>query len=166
MAYSKISLTEFARAFSSEPTELLNEWFGDPKTREFLRTWEIIHNTKFKPTDKEGLNLAKWVVQIQPLGISFLKSRDIEYFAHPDIFTDFACYVSPIFKLYLIKAQAFGNVPDLHEITDKLLTGMKQSKETKRKLKAHVKGARGRSTKELTDFDKKIIQALNFNPKE
>ena len=84
-------------------------------TIEFLGLWEQLNNPDFKPIEFEGfkneaganaftLSPKKWIVSTNAIGI---RSKSGRYgggtFAHKDIAFEFASWVSPEFKLYVIK---------------------------------------------------------------
>lgn len=84
-------------------------------TIEFLGLWEKLNNSNFKPIEFEGfknesgknsfvLTPQKWTNKTEAIG---LFSKSGRYgggtFAHKDIAFEFASWLSPEFKLYLIK---------------------------------------------------------------
>lgn len=108
-----ISLTDMVKRFGDE--QVLYGWLRNRNTVEFLGFWEQIHNPKFKPIEFErfmreaGLNRfslspGKWVEATGAIG---LYSKAGRYgggtFAHRDIAFEFGSWLSPEFKLYLIK---------------------------------------------------------------
>jgi hypothetical protein len=108
-----ISLTDMSKKFGTD--ELIYSWMRNRNTLEFLGIWEQIHNTDFKGGEFEtfkkeaGLNSfhltpRKWVEATNAMGII---SKSGRYgggtFAHKDIAFEFGSWLSPEFKLYLIK---------------------------------------------------------------
>ncbi len=108
-----ICLTDMAKKFGSE--DLIYSWMRNRNTLEFLGIWEQINNPNFKGGEFEtfkkqaGLNSfhltpKKWVDATQAIGI---QSRAGRYgggtYAHKDIAFEFGSWLSPEFKLYLIK---------------------------------------------------------------
>jgi len=109
-----ISLTDMAKS-SNERTEIvLQTWLRNRNTIEFIRLWEELHNPDFNHSrfavisDKIGLNNfylspKKWVEETNAIGIEARPGRYGGTYAHQDIAFEFASWLSPSFKLYLIK---------------------------------------------------------------
>lgn len=108
-----ISLTDMVRKFGDDA--LIYNWMRNRNTVEFLGIWEQIHNPRFKGGEFEtfrmeaGLNSfhltpRKWVEATGAIGI---QSRAGRYgggtYAHKDLAFEFGSWLSPEFKLYLIK---------------------------------------------------------------
>lgn len=82
-------------------------------TIEFLGLWESLHNPNFKPIEfnrfknESGRNSftlspQKWISSTNAIGIISRSGRGGGTFAHKDIAFEFASWISPEFKLYLI----------------------------------------------------------------
>jgi len=111
-----ISLTDIARYKDKERTDyIIQNWMRTRDTIEFLGFWEKINNSSFKPIEFDGLRKqaglnsfsltpTRWILLVNAIGI---KSKSGRYgggtFAHKDIAFEFASWISPEFKLYLIK---------------------------------------------------------------
>jgi hypothetical protein len=108
-----ISLTDMAKKFGDDT--LIYSWMRNRNTLEFIGIWEQIHNPAFKGGEFEtfksqaGLNSfhltpRKWIEATSAIGI---QSRAGRYgggtYAHQDIAFEFGSWLSPEFKLYLIK---------------------------------------------------------------
>lgn len=111
-----ISLTDIARYKDKERTDyLIQNWMRNRDTIEFLGIWERINNPSFKPIEFDGLkNKAglnsfsltpkRWIISVNAIGIITKSGRyGGGTFAHKDIAFEFASWISPEFKLYLIK---------------------------------------------------------------
>ena len=83
-------------------------------TLEFLGLWEQLHNSTFKGVEfdtfrnQAGSNAftmspSKWIDATNAIGIVSKSGRYGGTFAHSDIAFEFASWVSPEFKLYIIK---------------------------------------------------------------
>lgn len=108
-----ISLTDMAKAFGDD--NLIYNWMRNRNTLEFLGLWEVIHNPGFKGLEFEtfktqaGLNSfsmtpKKWIDSTTAIGITSKPGRTRGgTYAHRDIAFEFASWLSPEFKLYLIK---------------------------------------------------------------
>lgn len=108
-----ISLTDMIKTFGDE--NIIYNWLRNRNTIEFLGIWEQLYNPDFKPIEFErfksqaGLNRftlspKKWIEATNAIG---LFSKAGRYgggtYAHKDIAFEFGSWLSPEFKLYLIK---------------------------------------------------------------
>ncbi len=110
-----ISLTDLARFRNTqEPYAIINNWMRTRGTVEFLGLWEELSNAKFKPLEFERfrnesgsnyfvLSPQRWVEATNAIGIMSKSGRYGGTFAHREIAFEFASWLSPSFKLYLIK---------------------------------------------------------------
>lgn len=109
-----ISLTDIAKYKSDEPNDVIRNWLRNKDTIEFLGLWEKMSNPDFKPVEFDGfrneagknafvLSPQKWVSKTDAIGIISKSGRYGGTFAHKDIAFEFASWVSPEFKLYIIK---------------------------------------------------------------
>lgn len=107
-----ISLTDMVRNFGDE--SILYNWLRNRNTIEFLGIWEQIYNPDFKPLEfdrfrsQAGLNSfslspKKWIEATGAIGIYSKAGRYGGTYAHRDIAFEFGSWLSPEFKLYLIK---------------------------------------------------------------
>lgn len=107
-----ISLTDMVRNFGDE--SILYNWLRNRNTIEFLGIWEQIYNPDFKPLEFDrfrsqvGLNSfslspKKWIEATGAVGIYSKAGRGGGTYAHRDIAFEFGSWLSPEFKLYLIK---------------------------------------------------------------
>lgn len=110
-----ISLTDIAKKRTEEnPGYLIQNWMRNRNTVKFLGLWEQMHNPnfnylEFEAIEKEaGLNSfvltpKKWLQSTNSIGITTKQGRYAATYAHKDIAFEFASWVSPEFKLYIIK---------------------------------------------------------------
>lgn len=109
-----ISLTDIAKYKSDEPNDVIRNWLRNRDTIEFLGLWEQLNNPNFKPVEFEGfrnsagtnaftLSPQKWIEATNAVGINSKSGRYGGTFAHSDIALEFASWISPEFKLYIIK---------------------------------------------------------------
>ncbi len=108
-----ISLTDMIRNIENG-TSLIEKWLRNKNTIEFLGVWEEIYNPDFNSTEFEGikneaglnrfvLSVKQWVAKTNSKGIVAKAGRYGGTYAHKDIAFEFASWISPQFKLYLIK---------------------------------------------------------------
>lgn len=110
-----VSLTDIAKYRSSEPRITIHNWLRGRDIVEFLGLWEALHNPNFKRIDfeafKENAGTNAFVFSIkkwnEDLGAIGLLTKSGRYgggiYAHMDIALEFASWLSPEFKLYIIK---------------------------------------------------------------
>ena len=129
-----ISLTDLARyADNEEPRLPIRDWMRNKEVISYLGLWESIHNENFKGGEfatfknEAGSNTfkmspQKWIRETNAIGIISKSGRyDGGTFADPDIAFEFASWLSPEFKLYVIqefqrlkKNEAYQNKIDWH----------------------------------------------------
>lgn len=108
-----ISMTDMVREIENG-SALIEKWLRNKNTIEFLGIWEEIYNPDFNSLEFEvikneaGLNrfilsVKQWVLRTNSKGILAKAGRYGGTYAHKDIAFEFASWVSPYFKLYLIK---------------------------------------------------------------
>ena len=108
-----ISLTDMVRNIENGFV-LIEKWLRNKNTIEFLGIWEELYNEQFdydeynNIMDEAGLNrfamsVKQWVERANAKGIIAKAGRYGGTYAYKDIAFEFASWVSPKFKLYLIK---------------------------------------------------------------
>jgi hypothetical protein len=108
-----ISLTDMVRNIENG-TALIEKWLRNKNTIEFLGIWEEMYNDEFnyeefqRIMNEAGLNrfimsVKQWVDRTNSRGIVAKAGRYGGTYAYKDIAFEFASWVSPQFKLYLIK---------------------------------------------------------------
>lgn len=108
-----ISLTDMVRNMENGPA-LIEKWLRNKNTVEFLGIWEEMYNPDFNSPEFEGikneaglnrfiLSVKQWVEKTNSKGIIAKAGRYGGTYAHKDIAFEFATWVSPQFKLYLLK---------------------------------------------------------------
>lgn len=109
-----ISLTDMVKGFE-DGLVLIEKWLRNKNTIEFIGIWEEINNPVFNSLEFGGikneaglnrftLSFKKWIERTGAIGIMAKTGRyGSGTFAHKDIAFEFASWLSPEFKLYLIK---------------------------------------------------------------
>jgi len=110
-----ISLTDIAKHKNDEsPGDIVKNWMRNRSTIEFIGLWEKFNNPDFKLVEFDQfkneaggnafvLSPQKWIESTNAIGITSKSGRYGGTFAHKDIAFEFASWVSPEFKLYIIK---------------------------------------------------------------
>ncbi len=107
-----LSLTDMLKAKDGD--FFISDWLRNRNTVEFLGIWESINNPDFNYGEfaiiksQAGLNSFKisakeWAQKTNAKGIKATAGRYGGTFAHKDIAFEFGMWISPQFKLYLIK---------------------------------------------------------------
>ena len=107
-----ISLTDMIK--SEEGEDHIRNWMRNKNTIEFLGIWETLNNPDFKGVEfdtflnEAGFNRfnmtpRKWIESTNAIGIVSKAGRNGGTYAYKDIAIEFASWISPVFKLYLIK---------------------------------------------------------------
>jgi len=108
-----ISLTDMVRDIDNGLV-LIEKWLRNKNTIEFLGIWEEIYNPDFNSPEFEGiknqaglnrfaLSVKQWVQKTNSIGIIAKAGRYGGTYAHKDIAFEFASWISPKFKIFLIK---------------------------------------------------------------
>jgi len=106
-----ISLTDMLKAKDGE--FFFYNWLRNRNTIEFLGIWEALHNPDFNSVEFDriktfaGLNnfrlsAKEWMARTHAIGIVSKAGRYGGTYAHKDIAFEFAMWISPEFKVYLI----------------------------------------------------------------
>lgn len=108
-----ISLTDMVRNFDGG-SALIEQWLKNKDTVLFLGVWEQLNNPVFNSIEFEGikneagrnsffLSAKKWIDATGAIGLHAKAGRYGGTYAHRDIAFEFGSWLSPEFKLYLIK---------------------------------------------------------------
>ncbi len=107
-----ISLTDMLKAKDGD--FFISDWLRNRNTIEYLGIWENVYNPDFNYGEfatiksQAGLNSYKlsvkdWVEKTNAIGLKATAGRYGGTYAHPDIAFEFGMWISPKFKIYLIK---------------------------------------------------------------
>jgi len=108
-----ISFTDMVRNIENGFV-LIEKWLRNKNTIEFLGIWEEIYNPNFNSPEFGGiknqaglnrfaLSVKQWVEKTNSIGIVAKAGRYGGTYAHKDIAFEFASWISPKFKIFLIK---------------------------------------------------------------
>ena len=107
-----ISLTDMLKA--KDGNFFISDWLRNRNTVEYLGIWESVYNPSFNYGEfaiiksQAGLNSYKisvkeWVEKTNAIGLKATTGRYGGTYAHPDIAFEFGMWISPQFKIFLIK---------------------------------------------------------------
>ena len=162
-------MTDLARYKDKERTDyIIQNWMRTTNSLLFLGTWEYLNNDNFNSIEFDGfknesgtnafvMTPKKWIKATNAIGIISKQGRyNGGTFAHPDIAFEFASWLSPEFKLYLIKE--FERL--------KLNESYQEKKEwqasrilSKVNYVVHTDAVNSYIVPKLTEFQKKIVYA-------
>ena len=110
-----ISLTDLAKyQNSSDPSFTVKNWLRRINTIDYIGLWEELHNLDFNLVEFDqikteygknsfAMSPTQWIKRTNAVGMVSKGGRySIGTYAHPDIAFEFASWLSPEFKLYLI----------------------------------------------------------------
>lgn len=108
-----ISLTDMVQGFEGG-SALIEQWLRNKDTVLFLGVWEQLNNAAFNSLEFEGignaagrnsfyLSVKKWIEATGAIGLHARAGAHGGTYAHKDIAFEFGSWLSPEFKLYLIK---------------------------------------------------------------
>ena len=128
-----ISLTDLARyADEDDPRYPIQNWMRNKDVISYLGLWESIHNENFKGVEfdtfkneagsnKFKISPQKWIRETNAIGMISKSGNNGGTYARSDIALEFASWLSPEFKLYVIqefqrlkKNEAYQNKIDWH----------------------------------------------------
>lgn len=144
-----ISLTDMVSGFEGG-SSLIEAWLRNKNTIEFIGVWERLNNPNFNSPEFEGIRTqaglnrftisAKlWVQRTNGIGLMAKAGRYGGTFAHKDIAFEFGSWLSPEFKLYLIKE--FQRLKEQEIQADKLEWNIRRSL-TKSQYRIHTDAIR------------------------
>lgn len=165
-----ISITDLAKyANKEDPSGVIRNWMSNKNSFAFYSLWEELHNPDFNSVESHGIKMnevpynrftmtpKRWKKEFNAIGIipSSGKYSNGTY-AHPDIAFEFASWLSPEFKLYLITEferlkvdEAYRNQIQWH--ANRILT--------KANYLVHTDAIKNYIVPELTEHQKKFIYA-------
>jgi len=109
-----ISLTDIAKYKNvNAPADVVKNWLRVRETIQFLGLWEQLKNKNFKLVEFDQfkkdagsnaftLSPKQWIEKTNAIGLKSSSGRYGGTFAHVDIALEFASWISPEFKLYII----------------------------------------------------------------
>lgn len=112
-----ISLTDLAKyANTEDPSGVIRNWMSNRNSFDYYSLWEEINNENFNSVESHRIKINevgynrftmtpnRWKRDFNAIGIIPSSGKYSQgTFAHPDIAFEFASWLSPEFKLYLIK---------------------------------------------------------------
>lgn len=112
-----ISLTDLAKyANPADPSGVIRNWMSNKNSFDFYNLWEELNNENFNSVESHRIKINevgynrftmtpnRWKKEFNSVGIIPSSGKYSKgTFAHPDIAFEFASWLNPEFKMYLIK---------------------------------------------------------------
>ena len=112
-----ISLTDLATYVNpNDPSGVIRNWMSNKNSFAFYSLWEELNNPNFNSVESHGIKINevpynrftmtpnRWKKDFNAIGIVPSSGKYSKgTYAHPDIAFEFASWLSPEFKMYLIK---------------------------------------------------------------
>jgi hypothetical protein len=107
-----ISLTDMIKAKDGD--FFISDWLRNRNTLEFLSVWEQLYNPDFNYGEFDGIknqsglnsfkiSVKEWSAKTNAIGVVAKAGRYGGTYAHKDIAFEFGSWISPVFKLHLIR---------------------------------------------------------------
>lgn len=164
-----ISLTDLAR-YKNElnPGDVIIKWMSNKSSFDFYCLWEELFNEKFKLAESREfknssanqsftMSPSRWINITNAKGFVSKRGKyDGGTFAHPDIALEFASWLDPAFKLYLI--QEFERLKYNENYQEKIEWSVRRSL-SKTNYKIHTNSIKENIVPILTEYQKNFIYA-------
>lgn len=111
-----ICLTDLARYKNPDnPGDVIIKWMSNKSSFDYYSLWEELFNEEFKLAESREfkkssseqsftMSPSRWINRTNAIGFVSKRGKyNSGTFAHPDIALEFASWIDPAFKLYLIK---------------------------------------------------------------
>jgi hypothetical protein len=163
------SLTDMAKWKGEQTGVIIANWLSTKFTLEFLSGWEEMHNPDFNLMEFHNIrneagsngfivSSSMWIKSTNAIGIKSSAGRYGGTFAHKDIALEFASWLSPKFKLYLIKE--FQRLKELEKKTTFSLEWQVKRSLAKTNYKIHTDAIQKQlKNLNLSSFKEKLMYA-------
>lgn len=164
-----ISLTDLAKyKNSNNPGDVVIKWMSNKSSFDFYSLWEELFNEEFKLADSREfkndsannsftMSPSRWINITNAKGFVSKRGKyDGGTFAHPDIALEFASWIDPSFKLYLI--QEFERLKYNEAYQEKIEWSVRRSL-SKTNYKIHTNSIKENIVPSLTNKQKLFIYA-------
>lgn len=164
-----ISLTDLAKYKNPEnPGDVIIKWMSNKGSFDFYCLWEELYNENFKlaesrefkkdsSTQSFTMSPSRWINMTNAKGfISKRGKYDGGTFAHPNIALEFASWLDPAFKLYLI--QEFERLKYNESYQNKIEWSVRRSL-SKTNYKIHTDSIKENIVPKLTEKQKQFVYA-------
>ena len=164
-----ISLTDLARYKNkTNPGDVIIKWMSNKSSFDFYCLWEELFNDEFKLAESREfkndsanqsftMSPSRWINITNAKGFITKRGKyDGGTFAHPDIALEFASWIDPAFKLYLI--QEFERLKYNENYQGRIEWSVRRSL-SKTNYRIHTDSIKDNIVPTLTDKQKSFIYA-------
>lgn len=164
-----ISLTDLARYKNeSNPGDVIIKWMSNKSSFDFYCLWEELFNEDFKLAESREfkndsanqsftMSPSRWITMTNAKGFVSKRGKyDGGTFAHPDIALEFASWIDPAFKLYLI--QEFERLKYNENYQGQIEWSVRRSL-SKTNYKIHTDSIKENIVPTLTEYQKSFVYA-------
>ena len=164
-----ISLTDLARYKNeSNPGDVIIKWMSNKSSFDFYCLWEELFNEDFKLAESREfkndsanqsftMSPSRWINMTNAKGFVTKRGKyDGGTFAHPDIALEFASWIDPAFKLYLI--QEFERLKYNENYQGQIEWSVRRSL-SKINYKIHTDSIKENIVPTLTEYQKSFVYA-------
>jgi len=164
-----ISLTDLAKFKDAERFDyIIQNWLRSKHTLEYVGTWELLYNPNFNSIEFDGfkneagthsfvMTPKRWIKSTNAIGIISKQGRyNSGTFAHPDIAFEFASWISPEFKLYLV--QEFERLKQNESYQNKINWSVRREL-AKTNYRIHTDSIKENIIPTLSEFQKQYVYA-------
>ena len=164
-----ISLTDLARYKNNQnPGDVIIKWMSNKSSFDFYSLWEELFNDDFKLAESREFKIesatqsftmspSRWISLTNAKGfISKRGKYDGGTYAHPDIALEFASWLDPAFKLYLIKE--FERLKTNEAYKEKIEWSVRRSL-SKTNYRIHTDSIKENNVPKLTEKQKQFVYA-------
>ena len=165
-----ISLTDLASYSNpTDPSGVIRNWMSTRNSFSFYSLWEELSNPDFNSVKSHGIKIDevpynrftmtpnRWKKEFNAIGIIPSSGKYSKgTFAHPDIALEFASWIDPAFKLYLIKE--FERLKCNEAYQEKIEWSVRRSL-SKTNYRIHTDSIKETIVPTLTDKQKLIVYA-------
>ena len=162
-----ISLTDLARYKNSlNPGDVIIKWMSNKSSFDFYCLWEELFNDNFKLSESREfkndsanqsftMSPSRWIKLTNAKGFITRRGKyDGGTYAHPDIALEFASWIDPAFKLYLI--QEFERLKYNENYQNKIEWSVRRSL-SKTNYKLHTDSIKNSMFPKLNNSQKRLI---------
>ncbi len=164
-----VSLTDLARYKNpNNPGDVIIKWMSNKNSFDFYCLWEELFNESFKLAESREfkndsanqsftMSPSRWISMTNAKGFVSKRGKyDGGTFAHPDIALEFASWIDPAFKLYLI--QEFERLKYNETYQEKIEWSVRRSL-SKTNYRIHTDSIKENIVPILTDKQKLFVYA-------
>ena len=165
-----ISLTDLASYVNfNDPSGVIRNWMSNKNSFEFYSLWEELYNPNFKSVESHGIKMTevpynrftmtptRWKKEFNAIAIIPSSGKYSKgTFAHSDIALEFASWLDPAFKIYLIRE--FKRLKSNESYEEKIEWSVRRCL-SKTNYRIHTSSIKEKIVPKLTNKQKNLVYA-------